>query len=58
MLESELERPDSMETGGISLDIGEILDSINDASGPAIFDNVDKQAALYAKSHFSRRGRA
>lgn len=42
----------SMETGGVALDLGEMLDSINNAVGPDVFNNVDKQAALYAKSHF------
>jgi hypothetical protein len=43
----------SMETGGMNIDIGEMLDFINDAAGPAIFNSVDEQATRYATAHFS-----
>ncbi len=44
----------SMETGGWagSVDLGGMLDSINDSAGPAIFNHVDEKAAEYAKAHF------
>lgn len=42
----------SMETMGTYMDLGDFLDSINAATGPEIFNSVDKQAALYARTHF------
>jgi RHS repeat-associated protein len=36
----------------ITTDYGSALDSVNNSVGPDVFNNVDKQAALYAKSHF------
>jgi RHS repeat-associated protein len=43
----------SMETGGIQIDVGEMLDSINNTIGPDIFDSVDRQATRYAVHHFA-----
>jgi hypothetical protein len=44
--------PPSMETGGVAIDLGLALDAINDIYGTEVFNNVDKQAARYAKHHF------
>jgi hypothetical protein len=41
-----------METGGVAIDLGLALDAINDIYGTEVFNNVDKQAARYAKHHF------
>ena len=42
----------SMETSGGRVDIGEMLDLINDATGPSIFNNADRAAAAYANAKF------
>jgi hypothetical protein len=42
----------SMETSGARVDIGGLLDLLNDASGPSIFNNVDEGAAAYARANF------
>jgi RHS repeat-associated protein len=43
----------SMATGaGPAIDIGWALDFLNQKWGPGIFNDVDEQAALYAKWHF------
>lgn len=42
----------SLETGGTNLDLGGMLDLINNATGPVIFNDVDEQAARYAKHNF------
>jgi hypothetical protein len=34
------------------IDFGELLDALNDAMGPGIFNGLDKAAAAYAKSHY------
>ena len=41
----------SLETG-VVVDLGGLLDLINDEVGPSIFKNVDEAAAKYAKTHF------
>jgi hypothetical protein len=41
-----------METSGARVDIGGLLDLLNDASGPSIFNNVDEGAAAYARANF------
>jgi hypothetical protein len=41
-----------METGGMMMNIGGLLDDINDASGPGVFNFVDLQAADYATANF------
>ena len=41
----------SLETG-FSVDIGGILDDINDATGPIIFNAVDQAAAAFAQANF------
>ena len=41
----------SLETG-FNVDIGGLLDLINDVTGPAVFDNVDQAAASYAAANF------
>ncbi len=45
--------PPSIETGGEAIDLGLALDGINDIYGPEIFNDLDKQAARYARHHFS-----
>lgn len=41
----------SLETG-VVVDVGGLLDLINDEAGPSIFSAVDQAAAAYAKAHF------
>jgi hypothetical protein len=42
----------SMETGGVPFDLGGALDVSNNLAGPEVFNEVFKQAALYAESNF------
>jgi hypothetical protein len=40
---------------GFSVDIGGLLDLINDATGSNVFNNVDQVAAAYAMANCGRR---
>lgn len=42
----------SMETGDLTVDLGSLLDLVNQEAGPGIFDKVDQEAAAYAKAHY------
>jgi RHS repeat-associated protein len=44
--------PDSSSLTTAFVDIGELLDMINQMFGPLVFDAVDQQAARYAAAHF------
>jgi len=41
----------SLETG-FNVDIGGLLDLVNDSTGPSVFNDVDQEAAEYAQNNF------
>lgn len=45
--------PNSSSLTTSSIDIGAILDQMNNEMGPAVFNAVDQQAARFAQNHYS-----